>query len=255
MKGKKLALRHLGIEPAKIYLPFCKKLSAQSTTIAEYLAMALAGFGGEIRYAAKPPWTQLLMVVDIDLSPKIIDQPQAGPTIFMDASSLTSTAAAVWQSGEQWQCVKITDPTLSVQQLEAAAVVLVCGLFPEEHLNIVTDSIFVAKLCLAMSGPGVSVSTVATMLEEALYSWKGTTSVIHINSHDPIKGFYQIGNNKADAATKGIWTLKEARQLHESLHIGAKALAKKCGISTADAKHVVATCPHADLLMETWNHG
>ncbi|KAF4804388.1 hypothetical protein TURU_008432 [Turdus rufiventris] len=192
MKGRKLTLRHLGIKPTKIYLPFRKQLFAQSTTISEYLAMALAGFGGEIRYAAKPPWTQLLRVVDIDLPPKIIDRPQARPTIFTDASSLTSTAAAVWQSREQWQCVKTTDPTLSVQQLEEAAVVLAFGLFPEEHLNIVSDSIFVAKLCLAMSGRGVSVSRVEMMLEEALYSRKGTISVIHINSHDPIKGFYQI---------------------------------------------------------------
>ena len=95
MKGRKLTLRHLGIEPAKIYLPYRKQLSVQSTTIAEYLAMALAGFRGEIRYTAKLPWTQLLTVIDIDLQPKIIDRPQAGPTIFMDASSLTSTAAAV----------------------------------------------------------------------------------------------------------------------------------------------------------------
>ncbi|RMC20797.1 hypothetical protein DUI87_01649 [Hirundo rustica rustica] len=237
MKGRKLALKHLGAEPTKIYLPFRKQLSAQSTTISEHLAMALAGFGGEIRYAAKPPWTQLLAIVDIDLPPKIVDRPQPGPTIFTDASSLTSTAAAVWQSEEQWQCIKTTDPTLSVQQLEAAAVVLACGLFPEEHLNIVTDSILVARLCLAMSGPGVAVSTVAMMLEEALFSQKGTISVIHVNSHNPVKGFFQIGNDKADAAAKGLWTLRDARQLHESLHIGAKALAKKYGISTTNAKH------------------
>ncbi|KAF4796685.1 hypothetical protein TURU_082087 [Turdus rufiventris] len=60
-----------------------------------------------------------------------------------------------------------------------------------------------------MSGPDVLVSMVATMLEEALYSRKGTISVIQINSHDPIKGFYQIGNDKADAAAKGV-----NRQLH-----------------------------------------
>ncbi|RMC16893.1 hypothetical protein DUI87_06147 [Hirundo rustica rustica] len=253
MKGRKLALKHLGTEPTKIYLPFRKHLSAQST-ISEHLAMALAGFGGEIRYAAKPPWTQLLAIIDIDLPPKIVDRPQPGPTIFTDASSLTSTAAAVWQSGEQWQCIKTTDPTLSVQQLEAAAIVLVCGLFPEEHLNIVTDSIFVARLCLAMSGPGVAVSTVAVMLEEALFSQKGTISVIHVNSHNPVKGFFQIGNDKADAAAKGLWTLRDARQLHESLHIGAKALAKKCGVSTADVKHVVATCPHCQK-SPLWSSG
>ncbi|NXY59820.1 POL1 protein, partial [Callaeas wilsoni] len=180
----------------------------------------------------------------IDLPRKIIDRPQPGPTVFTDASSTTSTAAAVWQSGEKWHCVKMTDCALSVQQLEAAAVVLACGLFPREHLNIVTNSMFVAKLCLAMSGPGVSTSTAALMLEEALFSRKGTISVTHVNSHNPIKRFFQTGNDKADAAAKRLWTLRDARQLHESLHIGAKALAKKCRISVTDAKHIVATCPH-----------
>ncbi|NWS87740.1 POL1 protein, partial [Toxostoma redivivum] len=180
----------------------------------------------------------------IDLPPKIMGRPQAGPTIFTDASSLTSIAATVWQVGEQWQCVKTTDLTLSVQQLEATAVVLACGLFPDDHLNIITDSIFVAKLCQAMSRPGVSVSAVAVMLEEALFSQKGTLFVICINSHNPVKGFFQIGSDKGDTAAKGLWTLRDARQLHMSLHIGTKALAKRCRISTTDAKYVVATCPH-----------
>ncbi|NXY12492.1 POL1 protein, partial [Pteruthius melanotis] len=180
----------------------------------------------------------------VDLPRKIMDRPQEGPTVFTDASSVTSTAAAVWQSEGEWHCVKMTDNALSVQQLEATAVVLACGLFPMEHLNIVTDSMFVAKLCLAMSGPGVSTSAAALMLEEALFSQKGTVSVIHVNSHSPVKGLYQIGNDKADAAAKGLWTLRDARQLHQSLHIGAKAIAKRCGISTTDAKHIVATCPH-----------
>ncbi|NWR35520.1 POL1 protein, partial [Tachuris rubrigastra] len=178
-----------------------------------------------------------------DLPQKVIDWPQQGPTIFTDASSATSTTTAVWQSENKWHCVKMTDNTLSVQQLEVMAVVPACGLFLTEHLNIVTDSMFVAKLCLAMSQPGVSTSTAALILEEALFSQKGTISVIHVNSHNPIKGFFQIGNDKADAAAKGLWTLRDAHQLHESLHIGAKALVKKCKITYADAKHIVATCP------------
>ncbi|NWR59489.1 POL1 protein, partial [Bucorvus abyssinicus] len=179
----------------------------------------------------------------IDLPRKIMDRPQPGPTAFTDASSATSTAAAVWRSEGEWHCIKMTDCTLSVQQLEATAVVLACRLFPTEHLNIVTDAMFVAELCLAMTGPGVSTSTAALMLEAALFSRKGAISVIHVNSHNPVKGFFQIGNDKAGAAAKGLWTLRDARQLHESLRIGAKALAKKCGVSVADAKHIVATCP------------
>ncbi|NXP43077.1 POL1 protein, partial [Leiothrix lutea] len=167
-----------------------------------------------------------------------------GQTVFTDASSTTSTAAVVWQTEEQWQCVKMTDKSLSVQLLEASAVVLVCGLFQSEHLNIVTDSMFAAKLCQAMSRPGVSTSSAAIMIEEALSSRQGTISVIHVNSHNPVKGFFQIGYDKANAAAKGLWTLQEARHLHESLHVGAKALAKKYNIPIADARHIVATCPH-----------
>ncbi|NXQ01163.1 POL1 protein, partial [Vidua macroura] len=180
----------------------------------------------------------------IDLPQKVMDQPMPGPTVFTDASSATSTAAVLWQDEKQWRCIKMTDHALSAQQLEAAALVLVCGLFTTEHLSVVTDSMFVAKLSLAMSRPGVSTSATAAKLEEAPYSREGTISVIHINSHNPIKGFFQIGNDKADAAAKGLWALRDARQLHETLHIGAKALANKCGIPIIDAKHVVATCPY-----------
>lgn len=138
--------------------------------MSESLAIALAGFRREVQYAFKPPWAQMLKIVNIDLPRKIMDQPQRGPMVFTDASSSTSTAAAVMQLGGDWHSIKMTDRALSVQQLEATAIVLACGLFPMEHLNIVTDSMFVAKLCLAMSGPGMSTSTVALMLEEALFS-------------------------------------------------------------------------------------
>ncbi|NXQ46687.1 POL1 protein, partial [Catharus fuscescens] len=176
--------------------------------------------------------------------PKVRNRPLPGPTTFTDASSTTSTAAVIWQEQDQWQCFTKRDESLSVQLLEASAVVLACNLFPTEHLNMVTDSMFVAKLCQAMSNSGVSSSPAAIVIEEALYSRQGTVSVVHVNSHDPIKGFYQIGNDKADAAAKGIWSLQEARQLHESLHVGAKALIKQCNIPISDAKHIVATCPH-----------
>ncbi|NXY33841.1 POL1 protein, partial [Pomatorhinus ruficollis] len=180
----------------------------------------------------------------VDLPPKVIDKPLPGPTVFTDASSATSTAAVVWQEQSRWQCAKMKDQSLSVQMLEASAIVLACNLFRTDHLNIVTDSMFAAKLCQAMAHPGISNSPAAVMIEEALQSRQGTVTVIHINSHSPIKGYFQLENDKADAAAKNLWTLQSARQLLESLHIGAKVLAKRCDISMTDAKHIVATCPY-----------
>lgn len=92
MKGRKLALRHPGTEPTRIYLPFCKQLPTQSVAMSESLATALIGFGGEIRYVTKPPWTQMLAIVNSDLPQKIMDRPQPGPTVSTDASSAASTA-------------------------------------------------------------------------------------------------------------------------------------------------------------------
>lgn len=89
-----------------------------------------------------------------------------------------------------------------------------------------------------MSKPGVSTSPPAVMIEEVLFSRQSAISVIHVNSHSPIRGFYQEDNNKADTTAKGLWTLQDDRQLHESLHISAKALAKKRDISITDAKHI-----------------
>ncbi|KAJ7427177.1 hypothetical protein WISP_09197 [Willisornis vidua] len=64
----------------------------------------------------------------------------------------------------------------------------------------------------------------------------------------------KVGNDKADAAAKGLWTLRDARQLHESLHTGAKVLVKKYGVMYADAKHIVVTCPYCQK-SPLWSRG
>lgn len=48
IKGRKLALSHLGVEPARIHVPFCKQLPTLSTAMSEHLALALLGFAGEL---------------------------------------------------------------------------------------------------------------------------------------------------------------------------------------------------------------
>ncbi|TRZ12074.1 hypothetical protein HGM15179_015040 [Zosterops borbonicus] len=130
------------------------------------------------------------------------------------------------------------------------------ALTPEasSSLDFIEQQMSTTKLCLAMARPRVAASTTAVMIEEALLSQKGTVSVIHINSHNPIKGLYQTGNDKADAAAKGLWTLRDAQQLHDTLHIRAKAIAKQCGVTISDARHIVATCPHCQKA-PLWSSG
>ncbi|NWH65778.1 POL1 protein, partial [Geococcyx californianus] len=143
-----------------------------------------------------------------------------------------------------WQRLLFTEPGASVQSLEAIAVAEALQRWTHEHLNVVTDSMFVFRLLQSMTYPGLAGSEIAIRLEAALQKRRGTASIIHINSHTAIKGLYQDGNDKADKAAQQIWTVKEAKLLHEKLHIGAKALAKHCNIPITQAKDIISTCPY-----------
>ncbi|NXA46788.1 POL1 protein, partial [Nothocercus julius] len=174
---------------------------------------------------------------------RVLSEPQEGLTVFTDASSITSTAVVVWKA-ESWERVKLTEPGSSVQQLEALAVAHALKTWLQQHINIVTDSMFVFKLLLSMTTPGWAGTPIAIMLEEALQQRDATASIIHVRSHDTVSGYYQEGNDKADSAAKGVWTVARARAIHDHLHIGAKALARHCDIPITAARDVVATCPY-----------
>ncbi|NXS65374.1 POL1 protein, partial [Pandion haliaetus] len=175
---------------------------------------------------------------------RVVTEPQSGPTVFTDASSKTNMAVVVWQDKGQWLRNVYTQPNCSVQHLEALAVAQAIQLWPETHTNIVTDSMSVFKLLKNMSCPGWAGRPIAIMLESALQRRSSTIAIIHVNSHSTVKGFYQEGNDKADKAALGIWTLTRARELHAWLHLGAKALAKHCDIALSQARDVVSTCAH-----------
>ncbi|NXJ31199.1 POL1 protein, partial [Dicrurus megarhynchus] len=175
---------------------------------------------------------------------RVASRPVQGITLYTDASSSTSTAAVVWKEEQQWRKVVETDLSLSVQMLEARAMVLAMILFVDVPCNIVTDSIFVYGLVQKMYYAGWAGTPAALMLEHALQQRKAPCFVIKVTSHTSSdKGLF-LGNRKADEAAKGLWTLQEARRLHQELHLGAQALAKHCKIPKTQARQVVATCPY-----------
>ncbi|NWX94515.1 POL1 protein, partial [Nothoprocta pentlandii] len=175
---------------------------------------------------------------------RVLPSLEPGPTYFTDASSRTSTAAVIWKQQGKWQKLTFTQEGLSVQYLEAKAVSLALQMRTTQHINIVTDSIFVWKLVQKMTCPGYAGSEIACLLEDALQQRQSTCSVMHVNSHQHYPGLFAEGNGMADKAANKVWTLNEAREAHDFLHLGAKALAKHCGIPISQARKVVATCPY-----------
>ncbi|XP_015704681.2 LOW QUALITY PROTEIN: uncharacterized protein LOC107306240 [Coturnix japonica] len=85
------------------------------------------------------------------------------------------------------------------------------------------------------------------LLEDALVYRADPVAILHVRSHSDVPGFFTVGNEVADRAAGGhIFTLREARDLHAALHLGARALARTCSIPITLAREVVQTCPHCN---------
>uniref|UniRef100_A0A8C2U3S0 Uncharacterized protein n=1 Tax=Coturnix japonica TaxID=93934 RepID=A0A8C2U3S0_COTJA len=239
------AVRALGKEPDVIYIPSAFR---NVNPLPDAILLALQGFGGKIFYSDSLPIYDLAKPLQISLKLRVFDKPMKGPTVFTDASSATGQGAVVWQnSSKKWEHKLITDKTVSVQVLEARAVAIALRLWPEIPCNVVTDSAFVAKLLLRMGNEGVPSTEIAFLLEEALAFRSAPVAILHVRSHSEVPGFFTTGNAMADRVAGGqVFTLQKARDLHSTLHIGARALSRTCSIPLSAARDVVQTCPHCN---------
>ncbi|NXL95847.1 POL1 protein, partial [Alectura lathami] len=173
----------------------------------------------------------------------ISDCPVEGRTIFTDASSTTGKAVAVWRQNNEWMKVSCTDSSASVQYLEAQAVALACKAFANEAINIVSDSRYVVLLVQRMQRPGWPGSTIAQLLYTAITNRMAPLFIAHVAAHQKAEGYF-MGNNRADEAAKGLWTVQQAHKLHNFLHVGPAVLARECKISMSQAREVVSACPY-----------
>ncbi|NXK00446.1 POK6 protein, partial [Corythaixoides concolor] len=243
-KGRTMAVRRFGIEPDEIWMPYRRQQWDTHLATADSVALALCNFYGEIVPGPTLSLWQHTKVINPTTFTRVLETPKPGSTYFIDTLSKTQTAVVVWQEKDKWRKCSWTQAHKSVQYLEAKAVSEAVKMEPTQHINIVTDSFFVFKLIHKMTSPGWAGTEIAQLLEDALQQRAATCMVVHVNSHSSYPGFYQQGNIKVDKAANFVWTLVKAKELHEFLHIGAKALTRNCNIPLAQAKEVVSTCPY-----------
>ncbi|NXV25266.1 POL1 protein, partial [Cepphus grylle] len=174
--------------------------------------------------------------------PPISAVPVSGPTIFTDASSQTGKAIATWRERDKWVAVQYRDTDNSVQWLEAKAIALAMEVWPNKPTNVCTDSYYCFRLVTSMAKPGWPGTKIALMLYTSLAQRSAPLYIAHVNGHQAGGGYFE-GNRQADETAR-TYTLIEAKQLHERLHIGAKALAKECDIPLQKAREIVQMCPH-----------
>ncbi|XP_021257629.1 uncharacterized protein LOC110401160 [Numida meleagris] len=244
-KSRLLSVRALAKEPEVIYL---QKAFRDASPLPETLLAGLQGWGGEIVYSDSLSIFELARPLKVSLRSRVLTSSIEGPTLFTDASSATCQGAVVWQDiSNAWKSAVFMDQTVSVQMLEVRAVALAMRLFHDTPCNIVTDSAFAARLLVRMGQEGQPSSEAAGFLEEALARREAAVAVLHVRSHSDVPGFFTTGNAMADkVASTLVFTLREARDLHSTLHVGARALARACSIPLSVARDVVHTCPHCN---------
>ena len=98
-----------------------------------------------------------------------------------------------------------------------------------------------------MGQEGLPSTEAAGILEKALACRTAPVAILHMRSHSEVPGFFTTGNAVADkAASMQVFTAQEARDLHSTLHIGARALSRACSIPISVACDVVQACPHCN---------
>ena len=244
-KTRLLSVRALGREPDVIHL---QSSFRDVQLLPETLLTVLRDFGGQIRYSDSLPIFDVAKPLAVSLRVCVQTSPLEGPTLFTDASSKTGQGAVVWQdSDNSWQTAIFVDRTISVQMLEVTAVAVAVRLWCEIPCNIVTDSAFAAKLLAWMGQEGLPSTEAAGILEKALACRTAPVAILHVRSHSEVPGFFTTGNAVADkVASTQVFTAQEARDLHSTLHIGARALSRAYSILISVAHNVVQACPHCN---------
>lgn len=137
----------LGLEPATVYLSITMELLNYLFQFSDAFEYALAGFSGQI--SIHWPKTALLQSFDFILLKLCMAQSHSpipgARTIFTDGSGKSGKSVLVWKVGTTW-CSDVSHMQVSTQVVEPAAVVRAFSRWPDEPLNIVSDSQYVVGI-------------------------------------------------------------------------------------------------------------
>uniref|UniRef100_A0A8C6XK82 RNA-directed DNA polymerase n=1 Tax=Naja naja TaxID=35670 RepID=A0A8C6XK82_NAJNA len=138
-------------------------------------------------------------------------------------------------------------------------------MFPNQPLNIITDSLYVSHLVSCIYDAYISPSTPVPLmrlflqLQDLLHLRAHPLFVAHIRSHQHLPGFLSEGNHMADEACKTnpsscLYTLT-AGESHDYFHQNKRALVKQFGITHQEATAIIQQCPTCSLQASTIPQG
>lgn len=144
-----------------------------------------------------------------------------------------------------------------MQVLELRAVIRVFEKWPNDAVNIVSDSLYVISVVERMERSLLKETQsrrlwqLFVQLWQLLNSCKQDYFITHIRSHSGLTEGLALKNEKADQLVAPLWAsaspnidkFNQARRVHKFFHQSAKVLHKQFGISLQNAQEIVSTCP------------
>ena len=178
-----------------------------------------------------------------------------GITVYIDAGRRLHKAVCVCQEGGQWchHMIQGQDED-SLQLLELTAVVWALTNWLNEPLNVVTDSLYVARIvpripdALLREAVNPRLGKLLIQLRTVLSQQAVPCCVIHVHSHLWDLGLghgNQIANNLVSppCPMPPVDKFQQARQSHENFHQNARGLQRQFGLTENEARYIVQACP------------
>uniref|UniRef100_A0A8I3W4Z0 Uncharacterized protein n=1 Tax=Callithrix jacchus TaxID=9483 RepID=A0A8I3W4Z0_CALJA len=252
IQGQTIGKEYFGYEPSVIIQPYSKEQVQWLMQTTEAWPIALASFSGQLDNHYPPHKLIAFANRHEFIFPKVTkSEPISnGLVVFTDGSS-TGIAAYV----SQGHTVQFQTQSSSAQLTELQAVIAAFSAFPNQPLNVYTDSAYIAQSIPNLeTAPIIKHTSSAAKLFKQLQQFISSRThpffIGHLRAHSGLPGSLSQGNQQADLATRVFHTyatkakdpLSQAQHTHNLHHLNAHSLRLLHHITREQARQIVKEC-------------
>ncbi|ADC33201.1 pol protein, partial [Simian retrovirus 4] len=248
--GRGHSRTYFGIEPSTIIQPYSKSQIDWLMQNTETWPIACASYAGKIDNHYPPDKLLQFCRLHTFIFPKIISKSPLDNAllVFTDGSS-TGIAAYTFADS----IIKFQTKFSSAQLVELQAFIAVLSAFPNQPLNIYTDSAYLAHSIplLETVAQIKHISDTAQLFlqcQQLIHNRSTPIYIGHVRAHSGLPGPIAQGNQLADLATKTIafnlnTNLQNAQDTHALHHLNAQTLRLMFKIPREQARQIIKQCP------------
>lgn len=248
--GRDNSKKYFGIEPFTIIQPYSASQINWLMQNTETWPIACASYAGNLDNHYPPNKLIQFCKLHTFIFPQIVSQSPLNDALLIFTDGSSTGIAAYTFSGTT---VKFHTTLTSAQLVELQALIAVLSAFPDQPLNIYTDSAYLAhSIPLLETVTQIThISTTAQLFlqcQQLIHARSIPFYIGHVRAHSGLPGPIAEGNRLADLATKTIalnlqTNLKSAQASHALHHLNAQTLKQMFNIPREQARHIVKNCP------------